>query len=107
MNDETTTQEKSKQEAIPVPVLDFDIYRADWTDLELTPEQEKELLLILWDMMRTLCDLNLEMDAVQMIMPPSLYKAFNDETDENLNEAEQQLDQNTDIQTSTRSKPNG
>ncbi|PTQ98747.1 hypothetical protein C8R30_10924 [Nitrosomonas nitrosa] len=107
MNDETTTQEKSKQEAIPVPVLDVDAYRADWTDLELTPEQEKELLLILWDMMRTLCDLNLEMDAVQMIMPPSLYKAFNDETDENLNEAEQQLDQNTDIQTSTRSKPNG
>lgn len=107
MNDETTTQEKSKQEAITVPVLDVDAYRADWTDLELTPEQEKELLLILWDMMRTLCDLNLEMDAVQMIMPPSLYKAFNDETDENLNEAEQPLDQNTDIQTSTRSKPNG
>lgn len=107
MNDETTTQEKSKQEAIPVPVLDVDAYRADWTDLELTPEQENELLLILWDMMRTLCDLNLEMDAVQMIMPPSLYKAFNDETDENLNEAEQPLDQNTDIQTSTRSKPNG
>ena len=75
--------------------------------MELTPEQEKELLLILWDMMRTLCDLNLEMDAVQMIIPPSLYKAFNDETDENLNEAQQQLDQNTDIQTSTRSKPNG
>ncbi|MCB1937431.1 MAG: hypothetical protein KDF59_15995 [Nitrosomonas sp.] len=107
MNDETTTQEKSKQKAIPVPVLDIDTYRADWTDLELTPEQEKELLLILWDMMRTLCDLNLEMDAVQMIMPPSLYKTFNDETDENLNEVEQQLDQNTDIQTSTRSKPNG
>ena len=40
------------------------------TDLKLTPAQENELLTILWDIMRMMVDLNLDMDAVQMVMPP-------------------------------------
>ncbi len=82
MNDETVTQRKNEQEVISTPTLDHDAYRADLADFELTSEQENELLSILWDIMRTMCDLNLDMDAVQMIMPTFLYAALNDEKDE-------------------------
>jgi len=96
MSNETTEQQETEQEAISAPKLDYDLYRGDLRDLDLTTEQENELLTILWDIMKTMVDLNLDMDAVQMAIPPSLYGIFNDETD-----------RNTAIHNGERSKPNG
>ena len=106
MNEETATPGKNKQEVILVPTLDCDAYRADLIDFDLTPEQENELLSILWDIMRTMCDLNLDMDAVQMIMPTFLYAALNEEKDES-EKAAQPFNRSADIQDGERSKPNG
>lgn len=96
MSNETTEQQEIEQEAISAPKLDYDLYRGDLRDLDLTTEQENELLTILWEIMKTMVDLNLDMDAVQMVIPPSLYGIFNDETE-----------RSTDTQKDTRSKPNG
>ncbi|MBL8496781.1 hypothetical protein [Nitrosomonas sp. JL21] len=79
MSNNTTEQNESKQEAIPVPVLDCEAFREDLVDCDLTIKEENEYLAILWDIMRMMVDLNLDMDAVHMLMPPSLCKAFNDE----------------------------
>ena len=96
MNNNATEQNENKREAIPVPTLDYDIYRGDLTDLKLTAEQENELLTILWDIMRMMIDLNLDMDALQIVMPPSLCKAFNE--DGKYDEAEQKSNRNSDTQ---------
>lgn len=108
MSNETTKQQEDKPEAIPVPTLDYDAYRGDLRNLELTAEQENELLTILWDIMRTMVDLNLDMDAVQMIMPPSLYGIFNGETG---NQPDTQVEQKSgrisDTHNGERNKPNG
>lgn len=108
MSNETTEQQEDKQETIPVPTLDYDAYRGDLRNLELTAEQENELLTILWDIMRTMVDLNLDMDAVQMIMPPSLYGIFNGETG---NQPDTQVEQKSgrisDTHNGERNKPNG
>jgi hypothetical protein len=106
MNEETATQGKNKQEAIPVPTLDCDAYRADLVDFDLTAEQENELLSILWDIMRTMCDLNLDMDAVQMIMPTFLYAALNEEKDES-GKAAPLFNESAGAGNSERSKPYG
>lgn len=95
---DTTEQSENKREVLPVPVLDYDIYRGDLTDLKLTAAQENELLTILWDIMRMMVDLNLDMDAMQMVMPPSLCKAFNEKTDGEGDEAEQKDNRNADTQ---------
>ncbi len=89
MSNNTTEQNENKQEVIPVPVLDCDAFRGDLADCNLTTEEENEYLAILWDIMRMWIDLNLDMDAVYMIMPPTLCKAFNDEDVE----AKRQTDQ--------------
>lgn len=106
MNEEAVTQGKNKQEVIPVPTLDCDAYRADLIDFDLTPEQENELLSILWDIMRTMCDLNLDMDAVQMIMPTFLYAALNEEKGEH-EKAAQPFNESAGASNGERSKPNG
>jgi hypothetical protein len=106
MNDETITPGKNKQEVISVPTLDCDAYRADLADFELTAEQENELLSILWDIMRTMCDLNLDMDAVQMVMPTFLYARLNEEKNESEGAA-QPFNESADTQGGERSKPNG
>jgi hypothetical protein len=105
MNDETVTQRKNEQ-VISAPVLDCDAYRTDLADFDLTAEQENELLSILWDIMHTMCDLNLDMDAVQMIMPTFLYARLNEEKDESA-KAAQPFNRSADIQDNERSKPNG
>jgi len=38
MNNDTTEQSENKREVLPVPVLDYDIYRGDLTDLKLIAE---------------------------------------------------------------------
>ncbi|MGH8764014.1 MAG: hypothetical protein ACREUR_12440 [Nitrosospira sp.] len=107
MNEETATQGKNKEEVIPVPTLDYDAYREDLVDFDLTAEQENELLSILWDIMRTMCDLNLDMDAVQMIMPTFLYAALNEEKDDKPERAAQSFNESANTQDGERSKPNG
>lgn len=82
------TTEHNENKVIPVPVLDCDAFRGDLADCDLTIQEENEYLAILWDIMRMMVDLNLDMDAVHMLMPPSLCKAFNDG-----DEAEQQFNQ--------------
>jgi hypothetical protein len=106
MNEGTVKEGKNKQEVIPVPTLDCDAYRGDLVDFELTAEQENELLSILWDIMRTMCDLNLDMDAVQMIMPTFLYAALNEEKNESEGAA-QPFNESADPSNGERSKPNG
>jgi hypothetical protein len=106
MNEETVTEGKNKQEVIPVPTLDCDAYREDLVDFDLTAEQENELLSILWDIMRTMCDLNLDMDAVQMIMPTFLYAALNEEKNESAKTA-QSFNDSAGASNGERSKPNG
>ncbi len=59
--------------------MDCDAFREDLVDCDLTTQEENEYLAILWDIMRMWVDLNLDMDAIYMIMPPTLCKAFNDE----------------------------
>ena len=102
MSNDTIDQHNNKQKVIPTPILDYDLYRADLTDLELTAEQENELLAILWDIMRTMCDLNLDMDAVQMIIPPSLYSTFNDKTDAESDEPENKINCSADTENDKR-----
>lgn len=102
MSNNTTEQNENKQEVIPVPVLDCVAFRGDLADCGLMTEEENEYLAILWDIMRMMVDLNLEADAVYMLMPPSLCKAFNDDDVE----AEQQpnkLIQTTDEENGKRS----
>jgi hypothetical protein len=106
MNEETVAQGKNKQEVISTPTLDCDAYRADLADFELTAEQENELLSILWDIMRTMCDLNLDMDAVQMIVPTFLYARLNEEKKESERPA-QSFNQSADADNNGRSKQNG
>lgn len=89
MSNNTTEQNENKQEAIPVPVLICDAYREDLAECDFSAEEENEYLAILWDIMRMMVDLNLDMDAVHMLMPPSLCNAFNDVDVE----AKQQTDQ--------------
>ena len=89
MSNNTTEQNENKQEVIPAPVLDCEAFREDLADCDLTTKEENEYLAVLWDIMRMMVDLNLDMDAVHMLMPPSLCKAFNDEEVE----AKQQTDQ--------------
>jgi len=79
MSNSTIEQKENKQEAIPAPILDCDAFRGDLADCDLTTGEENEYLAILWDIMRMMVDLNLDMDAVHMLMPPSLCKAFNHE----------------------------
>lgn len=79
MSNNTTEQNENKQEVIPVPVLDCDAFRGDLADCDLSAEEENEYLAILWDIMRMMVDLNLDMDAVHKLMPPSLCKSFNNE----------------------------
>jgi len=98
MSNNAVEQNEKKQEVIPALVLDCDAFRNDLTDFELTSEQENELLTILWDIMRMMVDLNLDMDAVQMVMPPSLCKAFNEKTDGEDDEAEQKDNRSADTQ---------
>lgn len=108
MSNETTKQQEDKLEVTPVPTLDYDAYRGDLRNLELTAKQENELLAILWDIMRTMVDLNLDMDAVQMIMPPSLYGIFNGETgNEPDTQVEQKSGRSSDTHNGERNKPNG
>lgn len=99
MSDNTTERNENKQEAIPVPVLDCDTYREDLAECNFSVEEENEYLATVWDIMRMMVDLNLDMDAVQMLMPPSLCKAFNDEDVE----VEQQFNQTE----ATTEKSNG
>ncbi|PXX07103.1 hypothetical protein C8R27_1563 [Nitrosomonas ureae] len=99
MSNNTTERNENKQEVIPGPVLDCDAFREDLADCDLTTQEENEYLAILWDIMRMMVDLNLDMDAVHMLMPPSLCKAFNDEDVE----ANQQTDQTE----ATTEKSNG
>lgn len=106
MNDDTIERDKNKQAVISAPVLDYDAYHADWADLELTAEQEHELLSILWEIMRTMCDLSLEMDAVQMIMPTILCRALDDKTAGEPGEAEE-VNQSTDTQNDMKDKFDG
>lgn len=89
MSKNTTEQNENKQEAIPAPVLDCDAYRQELADSNLTTKEENEYLAILWDIMRMWVDFNLDMEAIYMIMPPTLCKAFNDEDVE----VKQQTDQ--------------
>lgn len=106
MNEETVKEGKNKQEVIPVPTLDCDAYRADLSDFELTSEQENELLAILWDIMRTMCDLNLDMDAVQMVMPTFLYARLNEEKNESEGAA-QSFNESADAGNGERNEYNG
>lgn len=84
IEDTKSENSHSENQAIPAPTLDYDAYRADLAELELTKEQEDELLLILWNIMCTMCDLSLDMDSVHMIIPAILNSALekepNDET---------------------------
>lgn len=108
MSNETTEQQEDKQETIPVPTLDYDAYRGDLRNLELTAEQENELLAILFDIMKTMVDLSLNMDAVQMVMPPSLYGIFNGETGNQPDtQIEQKSGRSSDTRNGERNKPNG
>lgn len=100
MSNNTTEQNTNKQEAIPVPVLDCDAFREDLGECGLTTDEENEYLAILWDIMRMMVDLNLDMDAVHMLMPPTLCKAFNDEDVE----AKQQTDQTEPITENSNDK---
>ncbi|GJL72934.1 MAG: hypothetical protein NMNS01_21330 [Nitrosomonas sp.] len=106
MNDDTIERDKNKQTVISAPVLDYDAYRVDWADLELTAEQEHELLSILWEIMSTMCDLSLEMDAVQMIMPSILCRALDDKTAGKPGETEK-VNQRTDTQNNRKDKSDG
>ncbi len=85
IEDTKTENSNGKQQAIPAPTLDYEAYRTDLTEFELTKEQEDELLLILWNIMCTMCDLSLDMDSVHMIIPAILNSALeekpNDEAD--------------------------
>ncbi len=105
MNNNTTEQNENKQEAIPVPVLDCEAFRGDLADCDLTTQEENEYLAILWDIMRMMVDLNLDMDAVHMLMPPSLCKTFNDEkTDGDGKGLEQRLNHSTPTKTKKSSE---
>jgi len=105
MSNNTTEQNENKQEVIPVPVLDCDAYRGELADSNLTTKEENEYLAIVWDIMRMMVDLNLDADAVYMLMPPSLCKTFNDEkTDQDGNESEQRLNHNTPTKTKKSSE---
>ncbi len=83
MHNETIENSKAEssntKQAIAVPTLDYDAYRANLAELELTKEQEDELLLILWNIMCTMCDLSLDMDSVHMIIPAILNSALEEE----------------------------
>lgn len=81
IDDNETTGGNDKKQAIPVPILDYEAYRTDWAELELSSEHENELLLILWDIMRTMCDLSLNMDSMSMVTDTILRSAFKNETD--------------------------
>lgn len=106
MNDKTIENNKDQQ-TIPVPTLDYDEYRADWAEYELTTEQENELLATLWNIMCTMCDIGWGMDAVQMIMPTLLHSAVDNETDGETNTAAHPLIKTTDTQSNKRSKSDG
>lgn len=107
MSNNTIEQNENKQEVIPVPVLDCDAFRGDLADCNLTTEEENEYLVILWDIMRMSVDLSLDMDAVHMLMPPSLCKTFNDEkTDDDGNGSEQRLNHSIHTKTKKSSERN-
>ncbi len=87
--EDSKTECESDKQAIPVPTLNYDTYRKDLAELELTKEQEDELLLILWDIMCTMCDLSLDMDSVHMIVPAILQSTFEHDTNDNTNTTKQ------------------
>lgn len=51
------------------PKLDYETYRADLAEFELTTQQENELLEVLWQIARTLVDIGFGLDPVQQVIP--------------------------------------
>ncbi len=49
--------------------LDMDDYRDDLKNLDLTPEQEAELLTRLWEMMKSFVELGFGVDSMHLILP--------------------------------------
>jgi len=49
--------------------LDMDEYREDLKRLDLTPEQEAELLTTLWEMMKSFVELGFGVDSMHLILP--------------------------------------
>ena len=61
-----------------------DIYRADIASLNLTREQEDELLQTLWEIMRSMVEISWGVDNINSLLPDMFDNA--DHADENLPE---------------------
>lgn len=58
------------------PVLDVDEYRADLAELQLTPEQERELLECMWEIVKMIVDSQLGLDATSNVLSAVARKIF-------------------------------
>ena len=63
------------------PDFDFEDYRDELKDFDLTDEQAEEILHTLWNMMSAMVDLGWGVDTVQIVLPELFVKACNSESD--------------------------
>lgn len=70
MTDRTTFTEtpNSTEYGLPPPEPDIEDYRADMGEFDLSPEQEEELLQILWHIVKMTVDAGFGLDAASMVL---------------------------------------
>ena len=72
IEDETGPPELADR--LPTLSLNLEDYRADLAEFELSETEETALLELLCEMMRTMVDLSMGLDSVQMIVPAFMAK---------------------------------
>ncbi len=75
------SEEQNDIAVVPPLQLEPDDYRDELAEFELTPEQETELLQVLWNIMSTMVDLGWGLDSVQLFSLPKAHKIDSDSSD--------------------------
>lgn len=71
-------------ENLPALILDPDDYRQDLAVLNMTEQQENELLEVLWNIMKTLVEIGWGVNSVQYLLPDIFEAATADSVKSNV-----------------------
>lgn len=66
----TTTHPSNPQGEVSLPALTLDPekYRQGLAEFDMTPEQENELLAVLWNIMSNMVDMGFGIDSTQLVL---------------------------------------
>lgn len=78
MTDQTPRDLSTNQGGAEPPRLDPAEFRDKLARFNYTPEQEQEVLSLIWEVVRTCVDAGMGLDAASMIIPSLIENAFTD-----------------------------